>query len=66
MKKMFCVIAWISGVIGIVLMLVGGIRFFTENPFLGIKNWDNAFYPAYNFLLLSLLMVVASRQECKK
>jgi len=66
MKKLFCVLSWLSGLAGIALMLIGGIKFLMGTEFLGIKNWENVYYPAYNFLLLAILLLLASRGECKK
>lgn len=66
MKKVFCVLAWLNGLVGAGLMLLGGITFLVGHEILTIKNWENAFYPAYNFLLLAILLLLASRGECKK
>ena len=66
MKKLFCVFSWFSGVFGVVLMIIGGILFLVGHPILGIKNWENVFYPAYNFLILAILFLLASRGDCKK
>jgi len=66
MKKLFCILSWLSGLFGIALMVLGGVKFILEIEFLGIKNWQNVFYPAYNFLLLAILLLLASREDCKK
>lgn len=66
MKKLFCILSWLTGLFGAILMLLGGIIFVMQHPFMGIKNWENVFYPAYNFLLLAVLLLLASRGECKK
>jgi hypothetical protein len=66
MKKIFCVLSWLSGLLGVGMMLLGSIKFILGTEFLGVKNWENAYYPAYNFLLLAILLLLASRGECKK
>jgi hypothetical protein len=66
MKKLFCVLSWLSGLFGVGMMLIGCIKFILGTEFLGIKNWENVYYPAYNFLLLAILLLLASRGDCKK
>lgn len=66
MKKLFCVLSWLSGLFGVAMMLIGCIKFILGTEFLGIKNWGNVYYPAYNFLLLAILLLLASRGDCKK
>lgn len=50
--------AWISGSVGIVLMLLGIIAVLAGDRFLG-HFWSNYYYPAYNFILLGMFFFLA-------
>ena len=58
-------LAWISGGIGIVMMLLGVIAVLNDNHFLG-HFWQNYFYPAYNFLLLGIFLFLAALVQKEK
>jgi len=65
MKNLFKIIAFISGGIGMLLMLLGVIAVLAGDRFLG-HFWSNYFYPAYNFLLLGIfffLALLATREK---
>jgi hypothetical protein len=58
MKNLFKWMAWASGFIGIILMLLGVIAVIAGDRFLG-HFWSNYFYPAYNFILLGIFFFLA-------
>jgi len=58
MRKFYQILAWISGFIGILLMLLGIIALLSGNGLLG-HFWSNFYYPAYNFLLLGIFFFLA-------
>ena len=61
--KLFIIVAWISAILAIGLIVFGTIALFVgSNPF-GIRHEINYFLVSSNFLLLSILCVLA-RQGC--
>jgi hypothetical protein len=65
MKNLFKIMAWINGIIGIILILLGVIAVLAGDRFLG-HFWSNYFYPAYNFILLGIfffLAILVSKKE---
>jgi len=58
MKNLLKIAAWISGAIGVILILLGVIAVLAGDRFLG-HFWANYFYPAYNFLLLGIFCFLA-------
>ena len=58
MKNNLKLFAWISGAIGIAMMLLGIIAVFIGGILLN-HMWSNYFYPAYNFLLLGIFLFLA-------
>ncbi|MBK7212175.1 MAG: hypothetical protein IPH88_02520 [Bacteroidales bacterium] len=58
MKKLFVILAWINGVVGFILMLLGIIAVLAGDRFLG-HFWSNYFYPAYNFILMGIFFFLA-------
>jgi len=58
MRNFFKIMAWISGSVGIVLMLLGIIAVLAGDRFLG-HFWSNYYYPAYNFILLGMFFFLA-------
>jgi len=61
--KLFTVMAWISGVLAVLIMLLGIIPLITGNNFLGIRHEINFYIVASSLLLLAILCVLA-RQGC--
>jgi hypothetical protein len=57
MKNALKNLAWLSGAIGIVMMIVGIIAV-VVGGILWDHMWSNYFYPAYNFLLLGIFLFV--------
>jgi hypothetical protein len=63
--KLFTVVAWISGVLATLIMILGTISLFMGNNLLGVRHEANFYIVASNLLLLAILCVLA-RQECCK
>jgi len=59
MKNTLKILAWASGCIGIIMMLLGSIAVLNDNHFLG-HFWSSYFYPAYNFIQLGIFFFVAT------
>ncbi|MDO9254905.1 MAG: hypothetical protein Q7U54_05265 [Bacteroidales bacterium] len=59
MKNGLKILAWVSGSVGIVMMLLGSIAVLNGDRFLG-HFWSNYFYPAYNFILLGIFLFLAA------
>lgn len=64
MKNKLKLLGWISGTIGIVMMLIGIIAVFAGGILLN-HMWSNYFYPAYNFLLLGIFLFLAALVDKK-
>ena len=52
--KTFKLIAWITGAIGAILMLLGLIAWISKAPILGIVHAVNMFHVANSFLLATV------------
>jgi hypothetical protein len=65
MNNTLKILAWISGGVGIIMMLLGIIAALNDNHFLG-HFWSSYFYPAYNFLLLGIFLFVATMVQKEK
>ncbi len=65
MKSKLKLLAWISGAIAMVMMLLGIIAVFAGGILMN-HMWSNYFYPAYNFLLLGIFMFVATLADKKE
>ncbi len=65
MKNGLKILAWISGGVGIIMMLLGIIAAINDNHFLG-HFWSSYFYPAYNFILLGIFFFVAKMAQKDK
>jgi hypothetical protein len=59
MKGITKILAWVSGSVGMIMMLLGTIAVLNGDRFLG-HFWSNYFYPAYNFILLGIFLFVAT------
>lgn len=58
-------LAWISGIIALLLMLCGLIVFITNSKFLGVNHAVNYFHVANSFLLvtIALLLMQPKKEE---
>lgn len=65
MKNTLKILAWVSGGIGMIMMLLGIIAALNNNHFLG-HFWSSYFYPAYNFILLGVFLFVAKLVQKEK
>jgi hypothetical protein len=63
--KLFTVAAWISGVLAVVIMILGLIALITGSNLFGIRHEANYYITANSLLLLAILCVLA-RQGCEK
>jgi hypothetical protein len=63
--KLFNIVAWISGILAIVVMLLGTIPLITGNNMLGVRREVNFFIVASSLLLLGILCVLAA-QGCNR
>ena len=59
MKNTLKMLAWFSGAVGIIMMLVGIIAVIAGG-ILWEHMWSSYFYPAYNFLLLGIFLFVGA------
>jgi hypothetical protein len=60
MKKTLKMVAWGSGILGVVLMLLGIIAFVAGGKFMS-HFWSSYFFPASNFLLLGVFLFLGLR-----
>lgn len=58
MNNLIKILAWLSGGVGIVLMLLGVIAVLNGDRAFG-HFWANYFYPASNFLMLGIFLLLA-------
>ena len=65
MKNTLKMLAWFSGSIGIIMMVIGTIAVLAGG-ILWNHMWSNYFYPAYNFLLLGIFLFVATLVDKKE
>jgi hypothetical protein len=61
--KLFVIVAWISGILAIITMILGTIPLVTGNNLLGVKHEANYFIVASSLLLLGILCLLA-KQGC--
>ncbi len=64
--KLFTVVAWISGVLAVLIMLLGAVSLILGNNLLGVRHEANFFIVASNLLLLAILCVLARQGCCEK
>ncbi|MBN1415834.1 MAG: hypothetical protein JW973_12090 [Bacteroidales bacterium] len=62
--KLFKLAAWASGIIAIVIMILGFIALIAKTNLFSIQHEANYFITANSFLLLAILCVLA-HQGCK-
>jgi hypothetical protein len=65
MKNTLKLLAWLSGAIGIIMMIVGTIAVFAGG-ILWNHMWSSYFYPAYNFLLLGIFLFLGAMVSKEK
>ncbi|MBP1667917.1 MAG: hypothetical protein H6Q21_283 [Bacteroidetes bacterium] len=65
--KLFRLAAWASGIVAVVIMILGIIALFTNQNLFGIRHEANYFITANSFLLLAILCLLAYQgcQCCK-
>ena len=63
--KLFTVVAWISGILSVILMILGAIALMLGNNVLGVRHEVNFYIVASSLLLLGILCVLA-RQSCER
>lgn len=61
--KLFVIIAWISGILGIALMTLGSIALIMGRNLIGVRHEANFFIASSSFLLLGILCLLA-QQGC--
>jgi hypothetical protein len=63
--KLFVIVAWISGILAIITMILGTIPLITGNNLFGVKHEANYFIVASSLLLLGILCLLA-KQGCNQ
>ncbi|HSV88277.1 MAG TPA: hypothetical protein VLH61_06510 [Bacteroidales bacterium] len=66
MVKILTILGWLSGAVGVVMMLLGVISVFAGGVFLD-SHWKNYFYPGVGFVILGVFGFVATwhYKECE-
>jgi ABC-type Na+ efflux pump permease subunit len=64
--KFFNLVAWISGVLAALIMILGTLSLFLGNNLFGVRHEANYFIAASSLLLLAILCVLASQGCCEK
>lgn len=59
MKNTLKMLAWSTGAIGIIMMIIGIIAF-VSGGILWEHMWSSYFYPSYNFLLLGIFLFLGA------
>jgi len=65
MKNTLKILAWLSGAIGIIMMIIGTIAVLAGG-ILWNHMWSSYFYPAYNFLLLGIFLFLGAMVSKEK
>lgn len=63
--KLFTIAAWTSGILALILMILGAVALITVNNLFGVRHEANYYIVASSLLLLGILCVLA-RQGCEK
>ncbi|MBN2814867.1 MAG: hypothetical protein JXQ80_12370 [Bacteroidales bacterium] len=63
--KLFIIVAWISGILAVVLMILGIVSLILGNNLLGVRHEANFYVMASSLLLLAILCVLA-QQGCNQ
>ncbi|HEX2395644.1 MAG TPA: hypothetical protein VHI78_09870 [Bacteroidales bacterium] len=61
--KLFVIVAWISGILAVVLMIMGALALIIGENLFGVRHEANYFIAASSLLLLGILCVLA-KQGC--
>jgi len=64
--KLFTIIAWISGIIATVMIILGAISLLLGNNLFGVRHEANFYIVANSLLLLAILCVLARQGCCEK
>ena len=65
--KLFNLAAWASGIVAVIIMVLGFIALLLKNNLFGIRHEANYFIVANSFLLLAILCVLAYQGcQCRK
>ncbi len=65
--KLFKLAAWASGIIAVIIMVLGFIALLLQDNLFGIRHEANYFIVANSFLLLAILCVLAYQGcQCRK
>jgi hypothetical protein len=64
--KLFTIIAWISGILATVLIILGAVSLLLGNNLFGVRHEANFYIVANSLLLLAILCVLARRGCCEK
>jgi hypothetical protein len=64
--KFFNLVAWISGVLAALIMILGTLSLFLGNNLFGVRHEANYFIAASSLLLLAILCVLARQGCCEK
>ncbi|OFY50329.1 MAG: hypothetical protein A2Y87_02440 [Bacteroidetes bacterium RBG_13_46_8] len=62
--KLFKLAAWVSGIVAVVIMILGFIALISNQNLFGIRHEANYFITANSFFLLAILCLLAY-QGCK-
>jgi hypothetical protein len=64
--KLFTVVAWISGILAALLMILGAISLILGNNLFGVRHEANYYIVANSLLLMAILCVLARQGCCEK
>ena len=64
--KIFNLGAWIGGIIGAILILLGLVDFFIETKLFGVNHTPYYFQAANSFLLLAILLKLCAKFDEKE
>jgi len=65
--KLFKLAAWASGIVAVIIMVLGFIALLLQDNLFGIRHEANYFMVANSFLLLAILCVLAYQGcQCRK
>jgi hypothetical protein len=64
--KLFTVVAWISGILAALLMILGAISLVLGNNLFGVRHEANYYIVASSLLLMAILCVLARQGCCEK
>jgi len=65
--KLFKLAAWASGIVAVIIMVLGFIALLLQDNLFGIRHEANYFIVANSFLLLAILCVLAYQGcQCRK